>query len=230
MSTRGDRIKQVRKLSGLSQEAFAARLKVSRGAVGNWELNKGITTPNMTMISQEFSVSFDWLANARGTPPEPAVPPELGHAMREDPPAFAPAPPIMLPGKDFPVYASAEGGPGEIIRSTDPVDWVPRPAPVASVRGAYGLLITGESMFPEYQAGETAIVDPNLPVVGAAVYVFYSERDGEARATIKHLRRAAGDAWHVRQWNPPEGAKADFTLGRKEWGKAHRVLGKYSRR
>lgn len=138
--------------------------------------------------------------------------------------------PIMLPGKDFPVYASAEGGPGEIIRSTDPVDWVPRPAPVASVRGAYGLLITGESMFPEYQAGETAIVDPNLPVVGAAVYVFYAERDGEARATIKHLRRAAGDSWHVKQWNPPDGAKADFTLSRKEWAKAHRVLGKYSRR
>jgi phage repressor protein C with HTH and peptisase S24 domain len=101
---------------------------------------------------------------------------------------------------------------------------------VASVRGAYGLLITGESMFPEYQAGETAIVDPNLPVVGAAVYVFYAEHDGEARATIKHLRRAAADSWHVRQWNPPDGGKADFTLPRREWAKAHRVLGKYSRR
>ncbi len=85
-------------------------------------------------------------------------------------------------------------------------------------------------MFPEFKAGETAIVDPNLPILSGESCIFYAERDGEARATIKHLRRAGADVWHVKQWNPPDGAKADFTLSRKEWAKAHRVLGKYSRR
>src|SRR3954464_2809384 len=38
--------------------------------------------------------------------------------------------PRISGGRDLAVYASAEGGPGEIIRSTDPIDFIPRPAPV----------------------------------------------------------------------------------------------------
>jgi len=49
------------------------------------------------------------------------------------------------------------------------------------------------------------------------------------RATIKRLRRKTGDTWYLRQWNPPEGMKADFTLSRKEWPICHHVVGKYSR-
>lgn len=129
----------------------------------------------------------------------------------------------------FPVYASAEGGPGEVIRSADPMEWVPRPDPVLHVKQAYGMKISGESMVPEYRPGDTAIVNPLLPIIGGEVYIFYHEIDGEARATIKELRRATTDVWHVRQHNPPDGKKADFTLNRKEWAICHRVIGKYSR-
>ena len=131
--------------------------------------------------------------------------------------------------RDFPVYASAEGGPGEIIRSTDPIDFIPRPAPVAHVREAYGLVITGESMVPEYKPGETALINPLLPVMGGEVHVFYSELQGEARATIKHLRRATATEWLVTQHNPLKGKPKDFALSRKEWHTAHRVFGKHAR-
>jgi hypothetical protein len=67
-------------------------------------------------------------------------------------------------------------------------------------------------------------------VIGGEVYVFYAEKAGEARATIKHLRRAAAEKWLVSQWNPPAGQERDFALSRKEWQSAHRVIGKYSRR
>lgn len=140
--------------------------------------------------------------------------------------------PGLLPARrerDFPIYASVEGGTGEIIRSTDPLDWVPRPAPVAHVKEAYGLVVTGTSMMPEYKPGETALVNPKLPLIGDEVYVFYSELDGEARATIKHLRRATADHWLVSQHNPPKGKTKDFTLNRREWRWAHRVFGKHSR-
>ena len=67
-------------------------------------------------------------------------------------------------------------------------------------------------------------------MVGGEVYVFYAERAGEARATIKHLRRSNAEKWLVSQWNQPAGQDNDFALSRKDWQWAHRVIGKYSRR
>jgi phage repressor protein C with HTH and peptisase S24 domain len=128
--------------------------------------------------------------------------------------------------EDLPVHVATEGGPGEIIVSTDPIAWVLRPAPLASVTGAYGIIVVGESMIPEFEPGDIALVNPHLPAVGGHTYVFYAEGDGETRATIKRLLRASNGLWHVKQWNPARGQKAEFTLSRKEWGKAHRVVSK----
>jgi phage repressor protein C with HTH and peptisase S24 domain len=84
-------------------------------------------------------------------------------------------------------------------------------------------------MEPEFEAGDIALVNPHLPLIPGSTCIFFREIDGEARATIKRLRRITNDSWLVRQWNPPEGQKPDFSLHRKEWATAHRVLGKYSR-
>lgn len=160
----------------------------------------------------------------------PAICAALGMALPDMDGRGAALPGLRIIGdRDFPVYTSAEGGPGEIIRSTDPIDFIPRPSPVAHVREAYGLVITGESMVPEYKPGETALINPLLPVMGGEVHVFYSELEGEARATIKHLRRASPTEWLVTQHNPPRGKAKDFGLSRKEWRWAHRVFGKHSR-
>jgi len=209
----GEVIKERRLARGFSQEALAAAAGTTQSTIDRIEKGQWKRMPSAM----------------------PKVVQVLGLRLRDvDPTLVEPLASVtrpVLPGVDFPIYASAEGGPGEIIRSSDPVDWVPRPTPLAQVRDAYGLLVTGDSMWPEYQAGETALVDPHLPLIGDAVYIFYTERpDGEARATIKKLRRHTPDLWHVSQWNPPAGMKADFTLSRKEWGICHRVLGKYSRR
>ena len=137
---------------------------------------------------------------------------------------------LMGGDRDFPIHASAEGGQGQIIVSTDAVDFMPRPAPLAHVKGAYGLYITGESMVPEFEPGDVALVNPHLPLVNDVTCIFYGERDGATRATIKRLVRQTPEVWHVKQWNPPEGMKAQFTLARSDWQLCHRTLGKYSRR
>ena len=163
---------------------------------------------------------------------------ELGLRLEElDPESFPGSPTNVIPGevlagaRDLPVHASAEGGKGQIIVSSDPVDWVLRPAPLANVRGGYGLIIVGESMVPEFEPGDIALVNPHLPPVPDVTSVFYSEvQEGEVRATVKRLLRAVPDAWHLRQWNPPTGEKPDFRLARSEWTKCHRTVGKYSRR
>lgn len=51
-----------------SQEEFAKKLGVTRGAVGNWELGKGISRENLQKIALTFNASFEWLATGTGSP------------------------------------------------------------------------------------------------------------------------------------------------------------------
>ena len=138
--------------------------------------------------------------------------------------------PRLLGGIDFPVHASAQGGPGELIVDANPIEYMARPAPLATVRGAYGVYVTGSSMEPEFRQGDIALVNPHLPVVSDEAYIFYAEQSGSTRATIKQLRRATPDKWLVTQHSPPSGERKDFALNRNEWQWAHRVIGKYCRR
>lgn len=58
----GERIKQLRQKDGLSQEAFAQKLHVTRQAVSNWENNHNL--PDLAMlieIAQTCHVSLDSL-------------------------------------------------------------------------------------------------------------------------------------------------------------------------
>ncbi|MFN3656796.1 MAG: XRE family transcriptional regulator [Pseudolabrys sp.] len=72
--TRAERIRLVRTTNNLSQEAFAARLSsprrtITRGAIGNWELGRGIKGDNLALIAERFGVSLDWLSNGKGQAP-----------------------------------------------------------------------------------------------------------------------------------------------------------------
>jgi len=212
----GEIIAKARKDRGWSQKDLGNRVGITQVAVQKIERGGTNQSKFLPKIAQLLELDLSLLT------------PDLQSQTIPDAPL---PPPLATNGRpNFPVYASAEGGPGEIIRSTDPVDFVPRPTHLMQVKDAYGLLITGTSMWPEYKPGEMAIVEPSLPTVAGEVYIFYSERDGEARATIKELRRANSEAWLVSQHNPPEGRAKDFSLPRTKWGVAHRVTGKLTRR
>lgn len=203
----GENVRKFRQEKGWSQDELARRIGVRQGTIN--AIEQGGRTKYLAELARVFGKTVDEL----------------------DPPAAGTvplAPPSLYGVRDFPVYASAEGGPGEVIRSTDPIDWVPRPAP-AQTPEAYCILISGESMYPEFRPGDSAIVNPKLPIIGGEVYVFYRELQGEARATIKQLRRQSAEVWQVLQHNPPAGQKPEFNLPRREWQWAHRVIGKYSR-
>ena len=51
------------------------------------------------------------------------------------------------------------------------------------------------------------------------------DKDGTRYVLIKRLVRANAQSWTVKQYNPPK----TFALSRKEWSKAHLVIGKYNR-
>jgi transcriptional regulator with XRE-family HTH domain len=208
-----DELVRRRREARLSQPELADRVGCSQQLIAALETGMTRSTKFLPRI-----------AGALGAEPG-QLDPDYAHAGR-----FASVPPLSpaMAERDFPIYASVEHGRGQMILSTDPVDYMRRPWPVIRVNDAYGLYVAGESMVPEYRPGDIAIVNPHLPVVADEVYIFYG-RDGRSKATIKHLSRALVDTWHVRQWNPPEGSDKDFILSREEWPICHRVLGKYSR-
>jgi len=213
--TPGEIIRQKREGMSLSQSDLGKRVGISQVAIKKIESGETLHSkflPRIAAVLELDLADLDLML--------PAQSPEVLAIPQDN---------LIYGAKDFPIYASAEGGDGEILVTTEAVDFVPRPSNLEKVKGAYGLLITGTSMFPEYKNGETALVNPNLPVVTDEAYIFYGERDGVARATIKHLRRTTQTAWCVRQWNPPEGRDADFNLDRSYWTIAHRVVGKYNR-
>jgi phage repressor protein C with HTH and peptisase S24 domain len=143
--------------------------------------------------------------------------------------------PREIPGKslvgqwdDLPVYASTQGGPGVVIVSHDPVDWVARPEPLARVRDGYGVIVLEDSMAPEFEPGDIALVHPHKPPIIGRTCIFKSHQtDGTIVAVIKRLERITLQAWHVQQWNPPSGERARYTLPRSEWQECHPTVGCY---
>jgi transcriptional regulator with XRE-family HTH domain len=157
------------------------------------------------------------------------VPQKKGHERERIITAGAEAP-LMGP-KDLPVHGAAEGGKGAVIVTTDPVEYVARPHPLLNVRDSYGIIVVEDSMVPEFEPGDIALVHPHLPPTIGVSCVFYAQQpDGTVHALIKRLRRISSDAWHVRQWNPRDGDKHDLVLKKAEWQTCHVTVGRYSRR
>ena len=60
--TTGEKIQQLRKEHGMSQEQLAEKITVSRQAVSKWELGESLPdTDNVVQLSDIFDVSTDYL-------------------------------------------------------------------------------------------------------------------------------------------------------------------------
>ena len=133
-----------------------------------------------------------------------------------------------FPAKSLPVFASAQGGDdGSVIIGNEPIDWITRPEPLLTVADAYAVYITGDSMAPAFDHGDTALVHPHLPVGRGDDVIFQTDnRPGEDRkALIKRLVTTSQQIWTVEQFNP----RREFTLTRSSWPKAHFIVGKFAR-
>ncbi|MBQ0125298.1 MAG: helix-turn-helix transcriptional regulator [Clostridiales bacterium] len=61
------RIKHLRCTLGLTQEQFAARIGIKRGAVANYEIGRNVPTDSVvSLIVREFGVSEEWLRYGDG--------------------------------------------------------------------------------------------------------------------------------------------------------------------
>lgn len=233
----GERIRYLRKdvLGMGSQEEFADAIEgVSRGAVGNWELGKGIKAENLIKISDRFGVSFKWLATGNDEPPAPRVGTfdrlDSGKVVKFDRQRGEPVKIVTEGGPSLdrnaemrPIFAAAQGGKGHLIIDTDPVDYGSPPKEVLLSKGSYGVFVVGDSMVPAYEPGDVAWVTPFKPLkAGKHVFLYREEPDGKAEAMIKRLVSFTSKEWRLRQYNPPE----EFTESRADWPVCHLIHSK----
>jgi transcriptional regulator with XRE-family HTH domain len=222
--SRGARIRQIRKQVELTQTEFGERLGVSPQAVSQWE--RDLTDPEierLQAIADTFGVSFEWLAGGKGD--TPSLQPKLTMPPQQPIPGDE-----MVGARDFPVYAAAMGGEGHLIVTFEQIETVKRPSILDGVRGAYALLISGESMRPAFNHGDMALVHPGLPTARDKIHIFYDHppfgEAGEVEAMIKNLVGWTSDKWKLEQYNPA----MQFDVDRVDWPTVHRVVGRYDAR
>jgi phage repressor protein C with HTH and peptisase S24 domain len=65
--TFGKRVKSLRKQLGLTQAAFAARIKITKESVQNWEYDRNIPSlPTISTLARTFGVAENWLLTGEG--------------------------------------------------------------------------------------------------------------------------------------------------------------------
>jgi transcriptional regulator with XRE-family HTH domain len=131
---------------------------------------------------------------------------------------------------DLPIFGASEAEAGSVIVSEDSIDFIDRPEPLLNVKGSYGIIVANNSMFPEFDVGDFALINPHLPPVPNTTCLFYTEIKGKTVGRIRRLQIIAPDLWTVRAWHPVDDIEALTELPRSVWQKCHRVVGRYIRR
>lgn len=241
MTTLGERVKTERKAKGWSQAELARRVtragySITQGGIAQIE-RRGDTEPkSIVQLAQALGLSVNWLQSVKGE--KTARPmadddddaqlglPEGGRRRRPADIASA-AQRAAAARPPLQVFASAQGGSeGAMLLSNEPVSWIPRDPRLEGIQDAYGCFVSGDSMEPAYERGNLLLVNPSSDVSPGDDCVFLRETaDGSRYVLIKRLVRRNEASWTVKQYNPAK----TYTLSRREWQKAHLVIGKYNR-
>lgn len=181
------------------------------------------STPSLRTLEKlatGLQTTTQWLLRGEGDKAAPE--PKQGDA-----PATIAAPRVSPPGqpqasqRTLPVFGLAAGAPlGNHTMSNDPVEYVPAPPALQSVRDAYVLIVTGDSMEPRYFAGEPIFIHPHRPIRKGDHVAIQEEVDGGISVSVKIFDRQTDEHLVTRQYNPP----AEVKFLRKRIQAVHRVL------
>jgi len=148
----GKRIEAARVARGWSQAQLAVAAGTSQSTVDRIEKGAGKRNSGAIItVMRALGLPID-------TPPlTPASLPEW-QAMKR-----APEKELFSSAERMPVYALAEGGEGVALIDREAFEYVDRPYILKDVAAAYAILIDGDSMFPAFEPGDKAWVNPKLP-------------------------------------------------------------------
>lgn len=211
METLGQTVRRWRRSAGLTQPQLAARLGVSQQAVQQLETGAIRSPRYLLRLAEVMGADARALAEGRYQP------------ASAEAPAPAETPPI-LGRRDLPVFASAQAGPEGMVLTYDPIEWIERPAPLATVRDAFAMYVVNDSMEPRYRQGDLLLIHPQRPVrPGRDVLVVFAAEDGEQRAWVKELVSLDSERLRLRQLNPAQ----DLEIPRERIRNLHLVVGVY---
>jgi transcriptional regulator with XRE-family HTH domain len=209
-------VRKARANKGLSQPELARRVGTTQQTIDKIEAGIVKHSRFLPAIAVELGVSLDRVLRFRHK--DSGVAAIAGHTL-------------LSGDRDLPVYAAMQGGSGVQVLSSDPVEYVLRPEPLARVRDCYGVIVADDTMAPEARSGDVALVNPHMPPRVGDTCVFRSAKaDGSEHVCIKHLRKVSDKDWYVSEWRGPDGDQRDYTLKRADWPVAHVTIGFFKRR
>jgi transcriptional regulator with XRE-family HTH domain len=209
-------VKRARAIKGISQPELARRVGTSQQTIDKIETGKVQRSSFLAAIALELGVPLERVLRVRQK--SGGVVEIPGHALVSE-------------NRDLPVYAATRGDSGVQVLSSDPVEYVLRPAPLARVRDGYGVIVADDSMAPAFGSGDIALVNPHLPPrVGDSCVFRTAGQNGAQQVCIKHLGKVTNKDWHVLEWSSENGGKREFALKRSEWTIAHVTIGSFYRR
>lgn len=205
MDSIADRLKEARKAAGFKSAADAANaLNVAYPTyAGHENGSRGLTTEALELYARRFKVSADWLLKGKTLPsswaPEPIKERHQSNAVIGEP--------INGSSVRIPVYGQAVGGiDGEFIMNGSILYEVLAPPQIAKISGAYGVQISGDSMYPRYEDGEIAFIDPTRRVKKGDYVVAQIQVDEHSppHAFVKRFMRHNAEELVLSQFNPPK--------------------------
>jgi transcriptional regulator with XRE-family HTH domain len=232
MSTLGERVAAAREAKGWTQADLATAIGMTQQGVAAIENGKSERPKKLRELARSLGVTEEHLlaedeSADRAAIQAPAIIEPERERTKGQPINFVPGADVVIPGRRqmLPVYSGAMGGNGKLVISSDFVDHVEMPAALAGVKGAYGLIVDGSSMVPEFWEGDVAWVNPHLKPARGRNHIFFHTPPGgeDAEAIIKRLNGWNDREWDLEQWNPA----LQFKESRKIWPICHRVVGKY---
>lgn len=214
METIGDRIRRARTQKGLTQQQLADHFGIARVSVTQWENNT--TQPGsdkLIGLTELLGGDAEWYITGHGMPPladgvRIAVK-QSGRQKREmtDAPNATIGEKVTGAGVMVPVYGQAVGGiDGQFLMNGTILYEVMAPPQIAAISGAYGVQISGDSMFPRYEDGEVAFVDPRRRVKKGDYVVAQIQFDEHEppHAYVKRFVRHNAEELVLSQFNPPK--------------------------
>jgi len=185
MENIGQRIKELRKMLGLTQREFANRIGKGFRAIQEYEA--GRRTPDestLKLITKEFGVSEEWLKTGEGEMFQPGVIPTKEGIAHAHTITFRPGEHDYIKVPYYDIYASAGEGIEAIEAEPKPIQidrfFAQAILGISSGNGLFMIQAYGDSMYPTIRPGDYLIgrfweFEPFL--LEGSVYVFRIENE-----------------------------------------------------
>lgn len=133
----------------------------------------------------------------------------------------------IRPVRDFPVYFMEKGRTeGTFVVTAEAVEWVERPSLLMTVKESFGICVYGDAMAPLYKPGDIVFIHPYQPPVPGTDVIIRRTDDGDLRIVLGELVSETDADWKILQHRNHK----TMTLGKADWSRCDRIVGKYNRR